>query len=316
MTIKRLVTFIAAVLFGVLVWLGVAMRDQFQTIVRVSVTIAGVPDGWAIRTSVPRSIDVKIRGDGWQVAALLLGPDLHLTFPLKPGVPHGIDIPDTKTVRIITFSEIVDRLSLRAGVQCVDVEPDSLFLALDRAGRKTVPVIPDCALSFREGYGQVGSVTSSPDSVTITGAESVVRGITSWKTTHAVFDGLKAPVDARVTLADDSPYVVSLSASAVRLQVNVQPFAEKIFNGLTVELTDVPTNREVILIPPKIDIVARGGIRELATLDPIDFRVWVEYRAIVVDSTGVIEPDVKAPEGIQVVSRQPERLQYVVRKRL
>jgi hypothetical protein len=316
MNIKRLFTFVAAVLFGILVWLGVAMRDQFQTVVHVPVTIADVPAGWAIRTAVPRSIEVKLRGDGWQVAALLLGPEPHLTFPLNPGLPYGLEIPDTKTLRVITFPEVVDRLSLRPGVQCVDVEPDSLFLALDRAGRKTVPVIPSCALSFREGYGQVGTVTSSPESVTVMGAESVLRGIESWKTAHVVFDGLKAPVDARVSLAEDLPYVLSLSTPDVRLQVNVQPFAEKIFNGLTVELMEAPTNREVILIPPKIDIIARGGIRQLATLDPVDFRVWVDYRAIVADSTGVIEPDVMGPAGVQVVSRRPERLQYVVRKRL
>ena len=35
----------------------------------------------------------------------------------------------------------------------------------------------------------------------------------------------------------------------------------------------LPPNREVILIPPKMEVVARGGIRQLASLMPIDFRV-------------------------------------------
>jgi hypothetical protein len=37
---------------------------------------------------------------------------------------------------------------------------------------------------------------------------------------------------------------------------------------------------------------------------------------ILADTTGIIDPEITAPAGIQVVSRRPEHLQYVVRRRL
>jgi len=83
-----------------------------------------------------------------------------------------------------------------------------------------------------------------------------------------------------------------------------------------VEIRSEAPNREVILIPPKIEIVARGGIKQLSNISPSDFRVSINYRAILTDTTGIVDPDITAPQGIQVVSRRPEHLQYVVRRRL
>jgi hypothetical protein len=98
------------------------------------------------------------------------------------------------------------------------------------------------------------------------------------------------------------------------VHINVQPYAEKVFSGLTIELRTPPQNREVILLPPRIDIVVRGGIRQLASLTNEDFQPIVEYRVVAEDTTGRVEPVVIAPPGIQVVSKKPEKVQYIVRR--
>ena len=103
---------------------------------------------------------------------------------------------------------------------------------------------------------------------------------------------------------------------AIRVQFNVQPFAEKPFSGLPVEVLDVPANRELILIPPKIDIVVRGGIEQLSGLSLRDFTASVEFGTVVNDTSGFIDPQIGPPSGIQVMSKRPDRLQYIVRKRL
>jgi hypothetical protein len=123
-------------------------------------------------------------------------------------------------------------------------------------------------------------------------------------------------VEKETALASSGEYALTLPSHAIRVSVAVQPFAEKTISGLVAVVPDLPHDREVILIPPKMDIIARAGIRRLAALSPEDFRVTVEYARILADSTGTIEPFVTGPADIQVVSRQPGRLQYIVRKKL
>jgi YbbR domain-containing protein len=216
---------------------------------------------------------------------------------------------------MLTFGEVAERVSLRPGIALVAVQPDSLLLELDRLAQKRVPVVPDYAMTFREGYGQSGSALMVPDSVTISGAESVLAGIHEWKTARQVFTDVRAPIDTEVGLAVNELYDVSPSAKRVHLSITVEPFAEKVFNGLAVEIVAPPSDREVIFLPPKIEVVVRGGIRRLANLGPGDLRVTVPYGTIVSDTSGVVDPAVAQPAGIQIVTKKPERVQYIVRKR-
>ena len=298
---------IVSAIFGILIWVSVSMSEQYQIAVSVPFSIDNIPEGKSIRTPVPQALQLKLRGDGWRLASLLAGADMQMHFPLQ-SLRSG--------KKAITFSDVAERLANRPGIQLLDMVPDSVFVELDRTGHRKVAVVLDYTVSFREGYGQVGPTTVIPESVTVTGAETLLRTIDSWSTVHGVFDNLKAPIETDLRLASSPIYLVSLSTSTVHLRINVEPFAEKVFSGLPVEIRSVAPNREVILIPPKIEIVTRGGIKQLSNTAPSDFHITVDYRMILADTTGVIEPDIAAPPGIQVVSRRPERLQYVVRRRL
>lgn len=303
---RRLHIVITTTLIGIFLWLSVTLREQYQVTVAAPLIIDEIPDGMAVRTPVPRTIQLKFRGDGWRLAGLLLGPDISVHIPLS-ALPQGN--------RTITMNEIAERIAYPSSVQLVSVHPDTVAVRLDRQSSIRVPVMPDFTVSFKEGYGQVGTVLLSPDSVTVTGAERVLGQITAWKTSHMAFDGLKAPVEQVVPLAQSEDLMVSCSPPSVRVRINVQPFAEKVFSGLPVDVRGVPANRDVIFIPPKMEIVTRGGIRQLASVLPVDFQISVPYDRILADTTGTIEPEVVAPSGIQIVARRPEKLQYIVRKR-
>jgi hypothetical protein len=304
---KRLHILLVSAIFGVLVWISVSMSQQYQIAVSAPISIDNIPEGRSIRTPVPQALQLKLRGDGWRLASLLLRSDMKMHFPLQ-ALRSG--------KKAITFADVAERIADRPGIQLVDMVPDSVFVDLDRTSHRKVAVVLDYTASFREGYGQVGPTTVTPESVTVTGAETLLRTIDSWSTVRGVFENLKAPVEEDLPLAPSPIYLVSLSTSSVHLRINVEPFAEKVFSGLAVDVRSVAPNREVILIPPKIEIVARGGIKQLSNTAPSDFHLSVDYRMILADTTGVIDPDIMAPPGIQVVSRRPEHLQYVVRRRL
>ncbi len=297
----------AAALFGTIVWLTVSLREQFQIGIDVPVSVENIPDGFAVRTPVPRSVHVKLRGDGWKLATLLLGSGKTLTLSASNTPPHGY---------MNILSELSDRLALRPGIQIVEVVPDTLTIELDRISTKRIPVEADCVLTFGNMFGQVGPLHITPDSVTITGAESVLRPISSWRTVHRTFPDLQAPLDAVVPLSESTTYLLSLSPDAVHIRAEVERYAEKVFSGIPVEIRSVPSNREVILVPPRIEVVLRAGLNQLAALGDAAIHVTADYASIVADSTGTIEPAVTVPPGVQVLQKRPERLTYIIRKSL
>jgi len=304
---RKIHIIIAAGLFGFLAWISVNLREQYVVTVNAPFFLQDVPDGWAVKSRVPQSMQLKFRGDGWQLAGVVMGGEPKLVFSVNTLPPGN---------RPLSLVDVADRLTIAPGIQLLDVKPESVRVELDRVAHKRLPVVLDAAASFREGYGQVGSTSISPESVTVTGAESVVRALDAWSTERRVFENLKTSVDATVPLAPPGGHLLTFSSSSVRVSITVEPFAEKVFNGVTVDVMDVPANREVILIPPKIELVVRAGIRQLSAIGPVDFRVTVTYARITADSTGAVDTDIMAPEGVQVVTKRPDHVQYIVRKRL
>jgi hypothetical protein len=294
-----------ALVFGILAWTVVNLKEHFVVSLRAPVEVYDIPDGWAVSTPLPSTVEVKVRGEGWPLAGVLFGRSPRLRFSMN-GRPGG--------TRVFLRADVADQIALPEGVVLVDLKPDSLRVELDRAISKRVPVDLSLIPTFRDGYGQVGPMSVSPDSVTVTGAESVLRGIRSWKTERAAFEDLKSPVEERIQLAPAGKYAIALSAREVKVSINVEPFAERILAGLPIEPKDLPGDREIIFLPPRIDVTVRAGIKQLAALQRSDLKASASYTHILADSTGTVQVDIECPQGVQIVLRQPERVQYVVRK--
>jgi hypothetical protein len=307
MSFKGMHIVILSVIFGILVWFSVDISEEYQVTVQAPLKIVQIPEGKAIKSAIPPTLSLKLYGKGWQMATTLWTSNLSLSFPAQM-FANG--------KKAITFTDVADKLSSEIGVRLVDMAPESVYVQLDREVRKTVPINLDMQVLYRDGYGEVGPTSMTPDSVTLSGAEEVLKGVYSWNTVHGYFDDVRAPLQADLALESPAPYIIQLSVSRVHISMDVEPFAEKTISGLLVETKSVAPNRELIIIPPKIDIVVRGGIRQLSTVTGNDFHVSVNYRNVIADSSGVVDADIDAPPGIQVVARKPERLQYVVRRPL
>ena len=297
----------ASILFAILLWVSINMSYEYQTTVIAPLTIQSLPRGLAIKTPIPRTITLKFRGNGWRLATLLMGPDLKCVIDLNSLV---------RGQGTIDIGDVVERLNLPLGVRPIDMNPDSLFVALEPYAEKRVPVVLDPHISFRDGYGQVGSIVIKPESLTIGGAESVLNTVTAWNTGRGMFENLKTSVDIDIAVEDTTTNIFSVSPHKIHVAINIQPLAEKVFSGLSVEVQGEQPNREVILIPPRIEIVARGAIDQLSALGVHDFRATVDYNVILSDTTGFAEVEIMPPAGVQIVARRPDRLQYIVRARL
>jgi hypothetical protein len=304
---KRVPIIVAASLFGVLLWLFVTMSYDYQTVIAVPLVVENVAPDRAIANPFPKTVQLKVRGNGWRSAALLFGTEPRCI----------IDVGSLGSYKhVFTLYDVVDRLTLPVGIQPVDMKPESLHFDFDTFARKRVPVALNIDAGFRAGYGPVGETEVTPDSVTISGAASLLKTITAWPTNRTTITDIKAPLTTELLLADSASQYVRLSPRSVTIHIDVQQYAEKTIAGLTVVTEDVPTNKEVILIPPKIDIIVRGGVQQLATLGNDSFHATVAYRAIVDDSSGYIEPHVVAPRGVELVTRKPERMQFIIRTKL
>ena len=304
---KKLPVAVGAILAALIAWLSVNMQGEYSIVKSVPVVFEDMKEGKAFRYPIPRIMSIRLRGKGWVVAGLFFSPDFKYFINLSSVGEEPV---------IITGKDVQDHVTLPVDVQVVDVRPDTLRVALSDYYEKRVPVSTRLVLNFREGYGQVGPVEVSPESVTVGGTLDFLQAVASWNTTFRRYTDLRAPIDEEIPLEALPSYSYSVPVQSVRVSVNVEPFAEKLFTGIPVSVREVPPGLEVIFIPPKLDIVVRGGIEQLAALSGSSFSAGVTYAGLERDSTGFVVPVLRIPGGLKVVDRKPGRFQFIIRRRL
>ncbi len=293
---------LATTVFAILIWFSVSMSEQYQVHVTAPLIIQSLPPGKGISSPLPREVKLTFFDTGWRLAKLAW----------NPGVAWIVDFA-TLPRRGLTLRDFSEQLSGRLGVQPISMSPESIYITLDALESKRVRVVPRFFADYRDGYGQVGTAVVTPESVTVTGARSLLQHISEWPTQALEFSQLRQPVDITVPLDDTRPSL-TFDPNQVQLQINVQQLAEKTFSDIPVELVSVPQNREIILSTPRIEVVVRGGIEQLARISRTSFRAVINYRTILEDTSGFVQPELTAPSVVQIVKRTPERLSYIVRK--
>jgi hypothetical protein len=304
---RRIQIIVVSASVAILLWISVTLSFDYTITVLAPLVIENIPENQSIAVPLPHAVQVRFRGNGWRGAALVFGNDAQCVIDIA-------SLPNTR--RKLGLNDIVDRMPGAPGLQPLDMRPESLLIDFDRKVARRVPVEFRGTLEFRSGYGQAGQISLSPESVTVIGAASVLQPLDTWPTGSVSFADIKSSIDAEIALGDSGAQYLSVVPRTVRMRVDVQQLAEKTIAGLPVLVRGVPSNREVILVPPRIDLVVRGGVDQLATLVNSEFVVSVEYDALLRDTTGFAEATVVPPEWIRVVSKKPDRMQFVLRKRL
>ncbi len=294
-----------SLLFASIVWLSVDMGNTFQTTIDLPIRIEHLQQNKAIASPLPRTITLKIQENGWQLLNTLLSP--HLRYTIDFGTLSKRDT-------VFTYNDLTEHINLPKEIHIFETSPETVFVQIDNRVTKKVPVEPVVSILYREGFGIVGMMKPEPDSVVLTGARSLLNRITRWKTDAVLLKDINAPVAATVPLCDTLRQEVERSHSAVRLTFDVQPVAEKTIENIPIEVNQVPENRSVVLIPPTLSVIIRSGVNAVAPLNEKDFYAFVDYKSILLDTSGFVHPIILGPENIKIVQQYPERIQYVVRK--
>ena len=109
--------------------------------------------------------------------------------------------------------------------------------------------------------------------------------------------------------------LINYTQKTVTVTYNVQLSADKEFDNIIVSLLNVPKDKEVLVVPPKIKMVLRGGVDDLSSIGTDDLTATIDYRSIEKDSTGYVIPDIRLPLNMNLLKFEPEKFQYIIKSK-
>jgi YbbR domain-containing protein len=300
---KNIYVIIIAVIFSALLWASISLSNNYIATIELPVRVTNFPDGYSTASQLPEKIDIKVRGQGWKLVYLNLNTDAE--YRISSGRERG-----RRFVNLYNY--ILENQWLTSGIDVVSIFPDTLSFVVEKVGSKKIKVVPDTKLEFRKGYGLAEGIKLDPDSVTIYAPQSILADISEVKTNTLELNNLDSRNSSQTTLKEIPG--VSFAENSVNIHLEVQKILEKNYESVSVEIRDVPGDRDVVLLPGKITVGLRGGIDVLAKIKTEDIKSYVYYRDVVLDTLGSVVPRIQFPETTNLIYTKPERLRYVIKK--
>ena len=279
------------------------MSNDYYATFNIPIKLIDFPHGYTTGTKLPPDISVKLKGKGWKLIAATL------TSESDYAIPVGKEI-GKRTVNLYNY--LVENQWLSSDVEVININPDTLTFYVEKISSKKLPIVMNLNLKFKPGYGLAAKATIYPDSTVVSGPERYLKDLNYVSTQKIEYEELDGKTSEMVSLEKHPG--MTYSNPAVRVNLDVQKIVDKTFDNIYVKMNDVPRDRDVVLLPNRINVGVRGGIDILGRLDSTQFKAYINYREVVEDTLGSVAPHVSIPGNTKLIFIKPERLRYIIKK--
>ncbi len=295
----KIKAFLFAFLISMSLWIYSALNSQYTTFVKVPLKII-LPEKFSLSGKIPYYLDVQISATGWQI--------LNLSF-ISKGSYCMLTISEysIKKDKNITISkeDFLKNLQLEINARVLDIIPNNLTIEVGVLTEKIVPIVSKVDIIPRENFTIVGKPKLQPNYVVVRGLKEVLDQIEYWETENfAIFDAF-APVEVEVPLKDTMQQLVSLSLNRVKLIADIDIVSEVLITDVPVVVEQGSEIENHIIEPMYVDVWVRSGVNYLSQVDLSNVVAKVSQSEVLKDTTGIITPRVELPEGIALVSIEP-----------
>ncbi len=294
---------IFSLIFSILIWGSITLSEQYYSYKEFNIKVINQPIGYTCSIINPPNVYVKIKGQGWQILSLIVGN--------KSDYFVSAD-NDSGNIKLDPINEVNENTWIGSKFNVLEITPKIVSFYVEKMRFKKLKVEPNTDITFSDGYGLASKIKIYPDSIMIAGPQTILENKSSIKTDLVSLSSL----DSKIKILADIENIqgIQTEINKVELTFDIQRIVEKSFKDIRVEITDIPDDRDIVLIPNTIECSLRGGINILGKITPKQISASVKYSDIVYDTLGNILPIVNMPENTQLIYIKPSKLSYVIKK--
>ncbi len=253
------------ILLAVLLWVVVVMTQVYETTVNVPVRALNIGPDKILVSNLPETIPARFSGQGKDLFVLNYFRPAHLELDLRV-VDQDFDYPLHTGLIEVPAGLAVEPLVL-PGQDVIPVSVDDRLIV-------RLPIAPDVEVRTRAGYIAGEIVLVNPDSVTVSGPNTIVSRMREVLTQERIYVGLADSLTEEVELL--APERVDLYPTTVQLNIVVNRLGERNLERIPLLIVGEPRGRQIILEPSVIDVRVKGPSHRLAQLTSDSVRVWID----------------------------------------
>ncbi len=302
---------------------------------KVQIEIEGIPMGVRLEKQPERTVvvdritskkvpvEVDIKGkeaSGYQVQPYTLKPDkVEVSGPqsIVDKVVMGkvsLDLKDSKaTIEQSLPIKLLDENGQPIKSRFLSLYQEFAIVTVPIYPKKILPVEVAVSGKPADGY-EVSEIEVQPKDMTVSGSEALLEEMESIKTEIVDIEGIKADVKRTVKLQKyEDIYLDPTQPSEVNVVVRIRPIeVEEQLSGKKIDVENLGLDRRVELSTNHVDLVLKGDKAVMDNVEDDMIKVYVDLKGV---SRGEksFPLRVNAPEGIEVLSIEPQEVQVNIR---
>lgn len=310
---RKVLVFFFFLLLSVLFWFLTAMNQEYDTDISYPVRYIRYPEKKVLVNDIPDRLELSVHAGGYTLLRYRLRSRLNpIIFDVNSFSLNRV-IGDPSTLYILTGiakDDIVKQL--RSEFEILSISPDTIFFQFGDKVSKKVPVEPDLEISFEKQYMQVGPYLVEPDSVTISGPESIIDTIKVVATEPVIMSDLNRSFDMELEMKPQ--HKVEYDPLEVWIQVPIEKFTEASLK-VQIEVINMPDSLLLRPFPPAVTVNCQIGLSAYETLNEHLFRAVIDYAEVGNMLGNKLKVQIiKMPVYIQSVNFTPKSVEYIVER--
>lgn len=246
-------------------WLGAKMSERYDASIRIALAFEPPSPRLTLVQSPPPSLEVTLKGTGWQLAAQALKRR-------PPVLSYALSADTQQVYRLQQLTRDV-RAVLPSDISITTITPELIALELDAKASRTIPVSLPYRVTTAEQFILADAPLLTPDSVQLTGPATIIRNIPSWHTDTLAYEELTQSVQGFVGLAPYPNGQVAFGKELLTFQIPVAQLTEKILEvPIQVEGSAAGQWR---IFPDRVKIICNLPLHEYELLQKADIQVMV-----------------------------------------
>ncbi len=293
----KIISYLIFVAIATLFWISTVLNKKSSY----------TKDIW-VEVIAPDSL-IVLNGSLYKANLTLEGKGVDLIFESRHNKNNPLKIILSPNSKLLTSDDITEKLSnetSRLNIDIVNIKFPSKALSIDLKVTKKVPVKINCKVNFEKLHGLKSDITSTPDSILITGPKTYLNKITNWNTINKSYPNSSKSIVENIKLKSPMRDKISLSRSEVKINIPVEEYTEK---KMMLPVNIQGAEKENIeILPSLVEVSFLIGLSKFDSVTTDDFsaNVYIEQ-----DSIKSVSYPVSIVKKPKLVSIQYIRPNYV-----
>lgn len=293
---------VVALLMGLLLWFHVATEKVYRYRLSLPITEIVLGERLTLVDAPPDSMTVDVSASGKQLLR-------------QKWRERGMKISATQlsighhTVNLTTANT---SLAGSGSFMTLDevISPTSMLLYVDYTAETQVKVALDIMAIPDEGFSVKRISDPDPAEVTLVGARSLVRKVTTVSTEPRKLTGLRDNLMLTLPLAGPAGYQMTLKPDSVTVNIEIVAVKTRVFEDIPIVIYNAPPGKAVSTQPPALRIELTGPPEDIDLLSRDALVASVDFRRLDSDSISPIKID--CPSNFMVKKTSVDKVSIIV----